>query len=122
MQAHPMPAEGIRLDPHGHLFIADVDVIVNERMVTERRAFIDFEAVLTFVGKNPSRISAFLCPIGPTTDSALYGTVQKAFKSLGSNSYTMTFANASNMVVRVGSAPAEEGVYPGIQVYPPEGR
>lgn len=117
----PMPKGGISLDPAHYLFIVDADDMVQGRMVTQRRAFLDFGEALAFAGKKPSRVSAFFSPIGPSTDSVMFGTVQQAFASRTSNRYAVTFANAPNLLLRIDGEPSEEGLEPCVLVYPPLG-
>lgn len=57
-----IPADGLNLGAHTHMFLVDVDVVNGDCEETQRRAFIDFGQVLKFVGKRPSRISAFISP------------------------------------------------------------
>jgi len=121
MENQAMPKGGISLDPATHLFIVDIDETVGDRVDTVRRAFLDFGEALAFAGKKPSRISAFFSPIGHSTDSVMFGTVQKAFASRTSNSYSVQFANAPTLLVRIDGKPTEAGLEPCLLVYPPFG-
>ncbi|WP_141225233.1 hypothetical protein [Mitsuaria sp. PDC51] len=118
-QATAMPKGGISLDPAHHLFIVDVDETVEGRTVCQRRAFLDFGEALAFAGERPSRLSAFFAPLGPSTDSVMFGTVQQVFASRYSGSYALTFANAPSLLVRIDGKPTEAGMEPCTLVYPP---
>ena len=119
VDALPMPLGGINLDPASHLFIVDIDETVEGRLVTRRRAFLDFGAALAFAGRKPSRVSAFFSPIGHSTDSVMFGTVQKAFASRNSSSYAVQFANAPSLLLRIDGQASEPGMEPCVLVYPP---
>ncbi|RYH20797.1 MAG: hypothetical protein EON54_26040 [Alcaligenaceae bacterium] len=113
-----IPEAGIPLLPNRHLFLVDVEV---EPDVHERRAFMDLGAAINFIGKRESRISAFMSPVGLSTDAMLFATVEEAYQSRLSRTYLLRFAHAPSLVLKLPPESPNGEFEPFHRVYPPIG-
>jgi len=116
--AYELPPEGLPIDAR-HLFLVDVDHKVGDVEVPTRRAFIDLEHAVHFIGNRASRLSVFVSPIGPSTDAVLFGSVEEAFASKQSKTYMLRFSNAPSFVIKAAGASADAEFEPYYRIYPP---
>ncbi len=116
--AHELPPGGLAIDAR-HLFLVDVYNVVDDVEVPTRRAFFDLGQAVDFIGKRPSRLSAFISPIGPSTDAVMFGAVEEAFASKQSKTYMLRFSNAPTVVMKSAGAGVDSEFEPYYRIYPP---
>lgn len=115
------PAEGIRLDAIHHLFLVDLGGVLQSADCPERRAFIDLGAAVRFIAGRAAKLSAFLAPIGISSDAATYGVVEEVFESSVSRSFLLRFSNAPSVVVGCTPSTHKGAFEPYRRVYPAAG-
>ncbi|QPF72681.1 hypothetical protein G8A07_06900 [Roseateles sp. DAIF2] len=118
--AFEVPPDGLPIDAR-HLFLVDVDHKVDDVEIPTRRAFVDLERAVAFIGNRASRLSVFASPIGPSTDAVLFGSVEEAFASKHSKTYMLRFSNAPSFVIKCSGASADSEFEPYYRIYPPQG-
>lgn len=121
VDSNGFPTEGIRLDAVHHLFLVDLGGVLLNTNSPERRAFIDVGSAVRFIAGRAAKISAFLAPIGVSSDAATYGVVEEVFESSVSSSFLLRFSNAPSVVVGCVPSTHRGAFEPYRRVYPTAG-
>jgi hypothetical protein len=113
-----VPEEGIRIDPHQHLFLVDVEHPDGEHHDHERRAFLDLGAAVDFIGKRDARLCAYVSAVGLATEGMFFAAVTEAFESRRSKTYLLRFASSPSLLLKSPSSSAESEFEPFQRIYP----
>lgn len=115
------PTGGICLDACQHLFLVDIGGIAREPAVRERRAFVDLGEAVKFIGGRAARLSAFLSPLGISSEAAIYGLVEEALESSVSRTHLLRFSNSPSLMVKLTPSTHRGQFETFRRIYPPAG-